>query len=137
MCKSCSSMQIMRDITLISRKIYTVGTNFTRPPVVTVATNLNSGHWWHPHSHHYEKTNSLEKAASVTMSLFLNAAFPMRDIFPRPEHRLVFFPVANYCLGLGAIQRLDYSIPIGNCHRHFHPLDIFSSSKIDQIAIRK
>ena len=32
----------MRDIALISRKIYTAGTNFTRPPVVTVATNLNS-----------------------------------------------------------------------------------------------
>ena len=42
MCKSCSSTQIMRDIALISRKIYTAGTNFTRPPVVTVATNLNS-----------------------------------------------------------------------------------------------
>ena len=27
---------------MISRKIYTAGTNFTRPPVVTVATNLNS-----------------------------------------------------------------------------------------------
>ena len=33
----------MRDIALISRKIYTAGTNFTRPLVVTVATNLNSG----------------------------------------------------------------------------------------------
>ena len=28
---------------LISRKIYTAGTNFTRPPVVTVVTNLHSG----------------------------------------------------------------------------------------------
>ena len=36
-------MQIMQGIALISRKIYTAGTNFTRPPVVTVATNLNSG----------------------------------------------------------------------------------------------
>ena len=35
-------MQIMREIVLFSRKIYTAGTNFTRPPVVTVATNLNS-----------------------------------------------------------------------------------------------
>ena len=42
-CKSCNSTQIMRDIALISRKIYTAGKNFTRPPVVTVATNLNSG----------------------------------------------------------------------------------------------
>ena len=33
----------MREITLFSGKIYTAGTNFTRPPVVTVATNLNSG----------------------------------------------------------------------------------------------
>ena len=32
----------MRDIALFSRQIYTAGTNFTRPPVVTVATNLNS-----------------------------------------------------------------------------------------------
>ena len=32
----------MQEIALISRKIYTAGTNFTRPPVVTVATNLNS-----------------------------------------------------------------------------------------------
>ena len=41
--KSCSSTQIMQEIALFSRKIYTAGTNFTRPPVVTVATNLNSG----------------------------------------------------------------------------------------------
>ena len=40
--KSCSSMQIMREIALFSGKIYTPQTNFTRPPVVTVATNLNS-----------------------------------------------------------------------------------------------
>ena len=32
----------MREIALFSGKIYTPGTNFTRPPVVTVATNLNS-----------------------------------------------------------------------------------------------
>ena len=32
----------MQDIAVISRKIYTAGKNFTRPPVVTVATNLNS-----------------------------------------------------------------------------------------------
>ena len=36
----CSSTQIMREIVLFSREIYTTGTNFTRPPVVTVATNL-------------------------------------------------------------------------------------------------
>ena len=35
--------KIMRDIALFSREIYTAGTNFTQPPVVTVATNLNSG----------------------------------------------------------------------------------------------
>ena len=27
---------------IVSGKIYTAGTNYTRPPVVTVATNLNS-----------------------------------------------------------------------------------------------
>ena len=32
----------MREIALFSGKIYTASTNFTRPPVVTVATNLNS-----------------------------------------------------------------------------------------------
>ena len=32
----------MREIALFSGKIYTAGTNFTRPLVVTVATNLNS-----------------------------------------------------------------------------------------------
>ena len=32
----------MREIALFTGKIYTAGTNFTRPPVVTVATNLNS-----------------------------------------------------------------------------------------------
>ena len=37
-------MQIMQEIALFSGKIYTAGTNFTRPSVVTVATNLNSGH---------------------------------------------------------------------------------------------
>ena len=41
-CKFCSSTQIMREIVLFSGKIYTAGTNLTRPPVVTVATNLNS-----------------------------------------------------------------------------------------------
>ena len=35
----------MREITLFSGKIHTAGTNFTLPPVVTAATNLNSGHW--------------------------------------------------------------------------------------------
>ena len=32
----------MREIVLFSGKIYTPVTNLTRPPVVTVATNLNS-----------------------------------------------------------------------------------------------
>ena len=32
----------MQEFTLFSRKIYTVGKNFTHMPVVTVATNLNS-----------------------------------------------------------------------------------------------
>ena len=32
----------MQEITLFAGKIYTAGKNFTRPPVVTVATNLNS-----------------------------------------------------------------------------------------------
>ena len=42
MCKSCSFMQIMGEIASFSGRVYTPGTNFTRPPVVTVATNLNS-----------------------------------------------------------------------------------------------
>ena len=33
----------MQDNALFSRKVYTAGTNFTRPPVATVMTNLNSG----------------------------------------------------------------------------------------------
>ena len=33
----------MREIALFSGKIYTPETNFTRPSVATVATNLNSG----------------------------------------------------------------------------------------------
>ena len=33
----------MREIALFSWKIHTAGTNFTRPPVVMIATNLNSG----------------------------------------------------------------------------------------------
>ena len=41
-CKFCSSMHIMQEITLFLGKIYTAGKNFTRPPVLTVATNLNS-----------------------------------------------------------------------------------------------
>ena len=32
----------MQEIALFSGKIYTAGTNFTRPLVVTVATNINS-----------------------------------------------------------------------------------------------
>ena len=35
-------MQIMREIAMFFGKIYTAGTNFTRPLVVTIATNLNS-----------------------------------------------------------------------------------------------
>ena len=50
-------MQIMREIALFSGKIYTAETNFTRPPVVTVATNLNSGDipYYHPYPHHHSK----------------------------------------------------------------------------------
>ena len=44
MYKSCIPTQIMQDIALFPRKIYTAGTNFTRPPVVTAATNLNSSY---------------------------------------------------------------------------------------------
>ena len=40
----------MREIALFSGKIYTAGTNFTRPPVVTVATNLNSVHRYMRHT---------------------------------------------------------------------------------------
>ena len=43
---ACSSTQIKREIALFLGKIYTAGTNFTRPSVVTVATNLNSGNCW-------------------------------------------------------------------------------------------
>ena len=42
MCIYCSRVQIMGEIVLFSRKIYTAGKNFTRPPVVTVATNIKS-----------------------------------------------------------------------------------------------
>ena len=43
MCKLLTvSMQIMREIALFPRKIYTAGTNCTQPLAVTVATNLNS-----------------------------------------------------------------------------------------------
>ena len=58
MWKSCSSTQIIREIALFSGKIYIAGTNFTQPPVVTVATNLNSGsplpalHWKTPSLYH-------------------------------------------------------------------------------------
>ena len=31
---------------MFSGKIYTAGTNFTRPPVSTVVTNLNSALYW-------------------------------------------------------------------------------------------
>ena len=41
-CKSCSFTQIMREIALFSGRIYTPETNFTPPPVVMVASNLNS-----------------------------------------------------------------------------------------------
>ena len=40
--KSFMYVQCKQEIALFSWKIYTAGTNFTRPPVVTVATNLNS-----------------------------------------------------------------------------------------------
>ena len=41
-CKSCSFTQIIGENALFSGKIYTAGTNFTRPLVAAVATNLNS-----------------------------------------------------------------------------------------------
>ena len=55
-CKSWSSTQIMREIALFSGKIYTAGTNFTRPQVVTVATNLDSAkanptYYWSTQQH--------------------------------------------------------------------------------------
>ena len=34
----------MQEIALFSGEIYTTGLNFTRPSVVTVATNINSVH---------------------------------------------------------------------------------------------
>ena len=39
---ACTFTKIMQENTLFSGKIYTAGTNFTRPPVATVVTNLNS-----------------------------------------------------------------------------------------------
>ena len=42
MCKACSFAQIMQEIALFSGQIYTAGTNFTRPLVAMVVTNLNS-----------------------------------------------------------------------------------------------
>ena len=53
LCKSCNSTQILREIALFSRKIYTASTNFTRPLVTTVATNLNSM------SNHFENRISI------------------------------------------------------------------------------
>ena len=41
MCKSYTSTQVMYEIALFSEKNYTDGKNFTRLPVMTVATNLN------------------------------------------------------------------------------------------------
>ena len=43
-CISCTSKQILQEIALFSGKIYTAGTNFTRPSVAMVVTNLNSGY---------------------------------------------------------------------------------------------
>ena len=61
----------MRDIALISRKIYT---NFTRPLVVTVATNLNSDHIMimvctalasHKHNHRHTHLKVLESTKEL------------------------------------------------------------------------
>ena len=41
-CRSCTFTKILQESALLSQ-IYTDGTNFTRPPVATVVTNLNSG----------------------------------------------------------------------------------------------
>ena len=37
------STQVLHGNGLFSGKLYTAGQNFTRPPVVTVVTNINSG----------------------------------------------------------------------------------------------
>ena len=37
------STQVLHGNALFSGKLYTAGQNFTRPPVVTVVTNINSG----------------------------------------------------------------------------------------------
>ena len=60
-------MLIMREIALFSGKIYTVGTNFTRPSVVTVATNLNSGQLWLDFGKLHNKGNFLRYFLTILL----------------------------------------------------------------------
>ena len=109
----------MRDIALISKKIYTTGTHFTRPPVVTVATNLNSA----PSPVSSAFTVSFSSIASlltprdiwdqdliswtfqgqldfVSITWIYDFIFDCIDIWPTFDQRFVFLPLKignSYC----------------------------------------
>ena len=73
----------MQDIALISRKIYTAGTNFTRLPVVTVATILNSG-FHQSAANQVNLCNLCEHWATLLLlsfTLYFLLFFRMVDIF--------------------------------------------------------
>ena len=84
----------MHEITLFSGKIYTVGKNFTRPPVVTVATNLNSGYSangpWRAEMSNDKASDGRPHATWSTMINNSNSTHPWKC----PHHSLGFHPLA-------------------------------------------
>ena len=102
-------MQIMGEIALFSGKIYTAGTNFTRPPVVTVATNLNSAM-----TMAITMTMTMAMAITMTMTMMTTIAITMTvtismaitmtrtmtmyvrsDIIPMEQHGLQACPLTR------------------------------------------
>ena len=86
----------MREIALFPRKIYTAGTNFTRPPVVTIATNLNSARpclviwWWlcprgiqdQPKCSLWASDTNYNKSLGCWTSCFMFSESKFKDVHP-------------------------------------------------------
>ena len=95
----------MREIVLFSGKIYTAGTNFTQPLVMTVATNLNSV----PSLHNWGRPNKKLIAIETLMMLMF------------PEHCSVCrFTSHDHLLRVGQWSNWSWlkKSPVSDCVVH-------------------
>ena len=70
---------------MFSRKIYTAGTNFTRPPVVTVATNLKSEQHYH---HHYHQSIFIKNSSPLVSERVSQSYNPGWELESQCSHLL-------------------------------------------------